>query len=171
MGLFGAAHGWGGAKKAPLPKICHTYPIMMKLGILIPYLTNIQRIYKSRDTRLEFCWHQHFLPEISKFCYIKKYRYRLYFDTLFLILLTFFESWKIFLINIVTILTMSAKMDTPGLREIKVFWNEVYDVISVCDVINKNSSRDSNYIVDVVMWLKFGNSSNSKSEFIITSIL
>ena len=66
---------------------------------------------------------------------------------------------------------MSAKMDTPGLREIKVFWNEVYDVISVCDVINKNSSRDSNYIVDVVMWLKFGNSSNSKSEFIITSIL
>ena len=31
MGLFGAAHGWGG-KKAPLPKICHTYPTMMKLG-------------------------------------------------------------------------------------------------------------------------------------------
>ena len=32
MGIFGAAHGWGGVgKKAPLPKICHTYPRMMKL--------------------------------------------------------------------------------------------------------------------------------------------
>ena len=25
MGLSGAAHGWGGAKRAHLPKICHTY--------------------------------------------------------------------------------------------------------------------------------------------------
>ena len=32
MDLFGALHGWGG-KKAPLPKICHTYPTIMKLGI------------------------------------------------------------------------------------------------------------------------------------------
>ena len=32
MGIFGAAHGWWGDKKAPLPKICHTYPTMMKLG-------------------------------------------------------------------------------------------------------------------------------------------
>ena len=32
-GLFGATHGWGGgAKRTPLPKICHTYPTMMKLG-------------------------------------------------------------------------------------------------------------------------------------------
>ena len=30
-GLFGAAHGWGRIKKAPLPKICHTYPKIMKL--------------------------------------------------------------------------------------------------------------------------------------------
>ena len=26
IGFFGAAHGWGGSKKATLPKICHTYP-------------------------------------------------------------------------------------------------------------------------------------------------
>ena len=32
MDFFGAAHGWGEAKKAPLYKICHTYPTMMKLG-------------------------------------------------------------------------------------------------------------------------------------------
>ena len=57
MGFFGDAHGWG-TKKAPLPKICHIYPVMIKLGTVIPYLKKIQRIYKSRDTPLEFCRHQ-----------------------------------------------------------------------------------------------------------------
>ena len=72
----------------------------------------------------------------------------------------------------VTILMMSAKMATPGLRKIKVFWKKGYDVIIfVNDVINKILSRDSNYIVDVVMWPKFGNSSISMREVIITSIL
>ena len=115
-----------------------------------------------------------FLSEISKFCYINiiKYRYKLYFHTLFLILLTFFESWNIFLINTVAILMMSAKMATLSLFKIKVFWNKCYDVIiSVYDVINKNLSRDSNYIIDVVTWPKFGNSSTSMREVIITSIL
>ena len=57
IGFFGAGHGWGGGggKKAPLPKICHTYPTMMKLGTVIPYLKKIQKIYESRDTPLEFC--------------------------------------------------------------------------------------------------------------------
>ena len=56
MGFFGAAlgWGWGGAKKAPLPKICHTYPTMMKLCTIIPYLKKIPEIYESRDTYLEF---------------------------------------------------------------------------------------------------------------------
>ena len=27
---------------------------------VIPYLRKIQKVYKSRDTSLEFCWHQHF---------------------------------------------------------------------------------------------------------------
>ena len=49
-----------GGKKVPLPKICHTYPTMMKLGTVIPYLKKIQEIYESRDTPPEFCWHQHF---------------------------------------------------------------------------------------------------------------
>ena len=56
MGFSGAAHGWGGgAKRPPLPKICHTYPKVMKLGIVIPYPKKIQKIYESRDTPLEFC--------------------------------------------------------------------------------------------------------------------
>ena len=67
---------------------------------------------------------------------------------------------------------MSAKMATPGFLEITVFWNKGYDVIiSVDDVTNKISSRDSNYIVDVFMWLKFGSCSISMSEVITTSIL
>ena len=72
----------------------------------------------------------------------------------------------------VTILMMSAKMATLGLLKIKVFWNKGYDVIiSVHDVTNKILSSDSNYIIDVVMWPKFGNSSISMREVIITSIL
>ena len=59
-GLLGAVHGWGGEQKAPPPhphlfKICHTYPAMMKLSTVIPYLKKIQKLYESRDTPLEFC--------------------------------------------------------------------------------------------------------------------
>ena len=69
----------------------------------------------------------------------------------------------------VTISLFSAKMVT---LKIKVFWNKGYDVmISVNDVNNKIYSRDSNYIVDVVMWPKFGNSSNSMRKVVIASIL
>ena len=62
MDLFGAAHGWGGAKSsAPLlPKIFHTYPTRIKLGGILPYLRKTQKIYESPDALLEFCWHQHF---------------------------------------------------------------------------------------------------------------
>ena len=50
----------------------------------------------------------------------------------------------------VPILMMSAKLATLGLLKIMVFWNKDYNVIiSVQDVINKISSFDSNYIVDV----------------------
>ena len=67
---------------------------------------------------------------------------------------------------------MSAKMVTPGLLQTMVFWNKGYDIIIPShDVTNKVLSCDSNYIVDVVMWLKFGNSSFYVREVIITSIL
>ena len=48
--------------------------------------------------------------------------------------------------------SMIVKLATPGLLEISVFLNKAYDVIfPVHDVANKMLSRDSNYIVDVVM--------------------
>ena len=72
----------------------------------------------------------------------------------------------------VAILMMSAKLATLGLLKIKVFWKKGYDVlISVHGVTNKILSRDPNYIVDVVMRPKFGNSSISMRQIIITSIL
>ena len=72
----------------------------------------------------------------------------------------------------VTILMMSAKMATLGLLKIKIFWYKGYDVIIfVYDVTNKILSRDSNHIVNMVMWPKFGKSIISMREVIITSIL
>ena len=63
-------------------------------------------------------------------------------------------------------------MAIPGLSKIMAFWNKGYDVmISVYDVTNKILSRDSNDIVDVVMWSEFVNCSISMREVIITSIL
>ena len=43
--------------------------------------------------------------------------------------------------------------------------------MSMMDVIKKILSRDSNYLVDMVMWLKFGISNISMREVIIISIL
>ena len=67
---------------------------------------------------------------------------------------------------------MSAKLATLGLLNIKVFQNKGYDTInSAHDVTNKILSRNSNYIVNVLMWPKFGNSGISMREIIITSNL
>ena len=67
---------------------------------------------------------------------------------------------------------VSAKMANPGLLKITVFWNKGYDVlILVNDLTSKILSRDSNYIVDVFMSPKFGNSSISMKQVITTSIL
>ena len=47
----------GGGKNAPppLPKICHRYPTMMKLGTVVPYLKKILKIYELRDIPTDFC--------------------------------------------------------------------------------------------------------------------
>ena len=74
MCLLGAAHRWGGQKGLPLPYICHTYPTMMKLGTLIPYLKKIQKYLNHVTHHLSSADISIFLPEISKFWYIKKYR-------------------------------------------------------------------------------------------------
>ena len=113
-----------------------------------------------------------FLPEISIFLLYQEIKYRLQFNAAFLILLTVFESLKVFLITVAAILMMSAKLATLGYLKTKVFWNKGYDImIFVNDVTSKMLFLKSNYIVHVVMWPKFGNSSISMREIIITSIL
>ena len=72
----------------------------------------------------------------------------------------------------VAILMISAKMATPVVPKTKIVWKKGCDVIiSAHDVASPILSRDSNYNVNVVMWPKFGNSSISVREVIITSIL
>ena len=84
----------------------------------------------------------------------------------------FFESSNVVLVKMVEFLTMSAKSATLDPLKTKIFWNKGYDVITfVYDITSKILSRDTNYIVDAVMWPKFGNSRISMREVIITSIL
>ena len=72
----------------------------------------------------------------------------------------------------VAILMMPAKLATPGLLKVKVFWNKGYEVIiSVHNATKKILWRDSNYIVNVVMLPKFGNFSISMKEVIMISSL
>ena len=85
---------------------------------------------------------------------------------------TFFESLEVDLKNMVAISMISAKLATPGILKIEVFRNRNYDVtISVHDTTKKLSSYDSNYIVNLIVWPKFGNSIISMREVIITSTL
>ena len=66
---------------------------------------------------------------------------------------------------------MSEKMATPGLLKTMVFLNKDYDVIiNVNDLAKKILSNDSNYILYLFMWPKFGNSIISMRKVITTSI-
>ena len=138
---------------------------MMKLGTGISYLNKSKKYMNHVTHPLGSADISIFSPKITKFCYIKKYRYRLHFDAQFLIFLTFIESLKIVLINVVTILMMSAKMATPAFRKIKVFWKTFYDIIistrtsptkyySVIQIILKMWSCDQSLVTLAFLWEK-----------------
>ena len=126
MGLFGATHGWGAKKSPPPPSLKSVTHILQWWNLAQLYLTLKRfRKYMNHIThQLSSAEISIFSPKISKICCIKKYRYRLHFDSLFLILLTFFWSLKIVLINMAKIL-MSANIATLGLPKIKVLWRVV----------------------------------------------
>ena len=44
--FWGCSRMGGRQKGPPLPKICHSYPAIMKIGTVIPYLKKIQKIYE-----------------------------------------------------------------------------------------------------------------------------
>ena len=66
---------------------------------------------------------------------------------------------------------MSAKMATPDLLKLTVFWNKGYDVIIPVNDVTKNY-----HVIQIIFQMcfcvsKFGNSCISMREVIITSIL
>ena len=76
MDLFRAAHGWTwkggrGGGRISFSEICHTYPTIIKLGIVIPYLKKIQNMHKTSV----------FFHQKTAIFYIKKYGYRSHFNT------------------------------------------------------------------------------------------
>ena len=122
------------------------------------YMNHVTHSLSSADISI-------FSVQISKFCYIIKIQIKIAFWYIISNSFNFFWVFKDFLINMVTILMMSAKLATQGLLKIKLFWNKGYDVIILdSGVTNKILWHEPNYIVDVVMWSKFGNSSISLRE-------
>ena len=67
MSFFGAAQEW--------VRLCRTYPTMMKLGTVIPYLKKIQKLYELRDTPME-CFFSIFLYQILSGVWLYKKFYQ-----------------------------------------------------------------------------------------------
>ena len=152
--------------------MCHTYPAMMKLGTVIPYLKKIQKIYKSCGTPPGFYWHHQIFN--GNWQILLYQETQIWIAFWYIISDSFNFSWIFegFWINLALILIMSAKIPTPVIFQITLFWNKGYDfIIHVDHVTNRISSRDSNNIVDLFMWPNFGNPRISTNEVITTSIL
>ena len=123
--------------------------LMMSANLASPGLLNIKVFWNTQITwhTLEFCYISIFFTENQQLLLYREIQIWIVFQYL-----TFIESLMVVLINIVTILMMSAKLATPGLLNTKVFWNKDYGVIIYLhDVISKALSHDSNFIVDVVV--------------------
>ena len=106
-------------------------------------------------------------------------RDRLHFGIKLLILLTFFESLKILLINMVAFLMISGKMAALGLLKIKVFWNKGYQhkgTLFWKKVLSMTLPTKIYHLIQIIwyMWLcdhSIRNSSIFMTEVIITAIL
>ena len=67
---------------------------------------------------------------------------------------------------------LRGKLATSCLLKTKIFWKKGYDVVIFFhDVTSKILSHESNYIADVAIWSKFGDSSISMWDDIIAIIL
>ena len=148
-----------GFQKGPLPKSYHTYATMMKLGKVVAYLKKIQKIDKSRDTSLEFCWHQHFFTRIQRFLLYLEIQMKISFQNL--VSNSFNFVWVVkgcFKKHGCNFVDIGYFLKIGFFLKIEVFWNKGYDVIIfVHSITNKILSRESHYIIYVVMWPKFGN--------------
>ena len=157
--------------KSPPPWNLSRIPKMMKLGSYTLPKEDLKKYINCVTHILKFCWHQHFFNGNQQILLYQEIEMQIAFWHIISNFLNVPWVCKD-CFNMVTILMMSAKMATVGLLKMKLFWNKGYDfIIYVHDITNKIISRDLNYIADVVIWLKFDNSSISMTEVIITSIL
>ena len=72
--------GRGGVKRLPTLKSVTYFPTMITLGTVTIYLKKIKKYINHVTHALSFAGMSIFSSEISNFCYIKKYRYRLHFN-------------------------------------------------------------------------------------------
>ena len=136
MGNFGLTDGE--AKKIPSSLKSVTHILQWWNLTVVPYLNKIQKICESRYTPPEFCWHQHLFTRNQQLLLYQEIQIQTAFW--YIISNSFNFSWvfKSFLITLIIILMMSAKMATQGFLKITVFWNKGYGVIvPVNEVINK----------------------------------
>ena len=165
--------GWGG-KKAPFRKICHTYSKMMKLNTVIPYLNKIQKICIT--------WHTPSFLLTSLFFHRKSANFAISWNTdidcIFIhnfylisyIIWIFKDCFNKYDYNFDDVSQNGHSKSSQNIFILR--WNEIHDfIISVHDVTKKIISSDSNYVVDVIIWPKFGSYSISMREVIINSIL
>ena len=82
-GSFWGCSRMGGEQQGHLPKTCQTYSTLKKLGTAISYLTKIQKIIAHKTHPFSSADISMSSPEISNFCYIKKWGYRLHFKNNF----------------------------------------------------------------------------------------
>ena len=146
MGFFEAAHVWrgGGGKKPPYLKsvthilqwwsLAHLY---LSQGRSKKYMNHMKHTLIFADISV-------FLSEISKFCYIKKYRYKIVFWYVISIYFTFswvfIDFYKKHCYNFDDV----SKTAAAALLKIKIFWNKgYYAIYSAYDVTNKILSHHS----------------------------
>ena len=123
--------GEGGKKPAPpspfLKSVTHI--LQWWNSTVIPCLKKIQKLYESRDTPLEFYWHQQFFNGNHQVLLYREIHVLIAFRYIMSNFFNFSWVFKDCFNKKVTILTMSAKIATSDLLKIKIFWNKGYDVI------------------------------------------
>ena len=132
------------AKRSPLPKICHTSPTMMKLSTVTPYLKKIQRIYESRDTPLEFCWHQQFFTGDQQILLHQEIQMWIVFWYIISIYFYFCWVFKYCYKKKVKTLMMSAKVAAPALLKMKVITSYILPMMSTTKLCHMN---------EILLWM------------------
>ena len=147
-GVFRAAHGWSGGKKTRLPKICHTYPITMKLGTVIRYLKKIQRLLNHMTHPLSSADISAFFTGNQPILLYQEIQICIPFRYLISNSSNFSWVFKDCLINMVTILMMSANMATPGLENKNKC---IFKKIMTSYFLSMTSSTKFYHVIQIIM--------------------